>query len=403
VLVFILVAATACPILALYLLSASGLIEATYVTESSAGLPRISQETEISLDDITPRDVEPGERIPFLSFSSETGRLITTIPADRQRILFTSPVFKLRVDLPAWLVLGSLPLLGLLFGLILSVSMSRSVTRPIYRLAEAVKAIGHRDLSVRVPSQGSQEIMDLANSFNRMADELEHAEMTRRNLMADVAHELRTPLTVIDGNLRALLDGVHTPSEEEIALLFEQTHHLKRLVADLGELSLAESDQLPLKRRKVDLAYLVNETVAHFDLPAQEAAIALRINLDQPLIHPSLDKDRIRQVLHNLLSNAFKHTPKGGEITVSATHKAADDAIEIAIADTGSGIAKENLPHIFNRFYRDEDSTASGMGGTGLGLAIAKAIVEAHEGTIFAESEGYGRGSAFRISLPLQG
>jgi signal transduction histidine kinase len=410
-LAFILLVATTFPILTLYLLSASGLIEATYVTDSRAefqetpgdgeGPPDRIPLSEFEDPDAVPRsDPETRQRIPFMAFDSETGRLVAAIPADLQRVVFTSPVFKLRVDLPAWLVLGSLPLTSLLIGILMSVLMSRSVTRPILELAEATRIIGQRDLSFRVAAQGSQEIQELADSFNHMADDLERAERARRNLMSDVAHELRTPLAVLEGNLRAMLDGVHTPSEEEIGLLFQQTHHLKRLVSDLGELSAAESDQLPLKSIEVDLAHLVQETVAHFNLLAQEREITLRTELDQSLTHPSLDENRIRQVLHNLLSNAFNHTPQGGQITISAKQQAANNTLEIAVADTGTGISKENLPRVFNRFYRGEASAARGRSSAGLGLAIVKAIVEAHGGTVHAQSEGSGHGSTFIIRLP---
>ena len=243
--------------------------------------------------------------------------------------------------------------------------------------------------------------MALAQSFNRMAEELEHAETTRRNLMADVAHELRTPLAVLDGNLRALLDGVHELNEDEIALLYEQTHHLSRLVDDLREISLAEADQLSLNRQEVDLARLVRETVAHFDLLAQEQGIQLAAELDDPLVHPGLDENRIRQVLHNLLSNAFRYTPRGGKVEISAKRLSANNELDITVKDTGAGISPEELPHIFDRFYRAEEATSRDRGGTGLGLAIVKAIVEAHGGRISVNSGGRNQGSAFSIKFPI--
>ncbi|HEY69665.1 MAG TPA: HAMP domain-containing protein [Anaerolineae bacterium] len=411
-LVSILVVATTLPVLTLYLLSASGLIEATYVTDSRAASRESTpdgestqeliptREAEIPLE-IPRSDPETQGRVPYFTFNSDTGRLVTTIPADLQRMVFTSPIFKLRIDLPAWVVLVSLPITSLLIGILMSVLMSRSVTRPILQLAEATRIIGQRDLSFRVETQGSQEIQELADAFNRMADDLERAERARRNLMADMAHELRTPLAVLEGNLRAMLDGVRSPNEEEIGLLFEQTHHLKRLASDLGELSAAESDQLPLNRTEVDLAPLVQETLAHFNLPAQEQGIAFHTDISQPLMHPALDENRIRQVLHNLLSNAFNHTSRGGRITISARQQAAQHAIEIDVTDTGVGISKENLPHIFNRFYRVEASTARDRGGVGLGLAIVKAIVEAHGGSVRAQSDGIGHGSTFIVTFPL--
>jgi len=420
----VLLVATVLPMLILYLLGASGLVEATYVTESQdlsqeSWTLRLPGATPPVSPDLTPMpgiaerlgeeewlaiprtDPVTGERIPVFLFDPVIGRLIAQIPSNLQQVVFTSPVFKFRIDLPAWLAIGSLPLIGLLIGICLSIVLSRSVTRPVSQLAEAVQAVGRRELGYRVETKGSQELQDLAQSFNRMAEELEHAELARRNLMADIAHELRTPLSVLDGNLRAMLDGVHEVKEEEIALLYEQTHHLRRLVDDLRELSLAEADQLSLSCHEVDLAHLVKETVAYFDLPAQEQGIRLAIELDEPLVHPSLDDHRIRQVLHNLLSNAFRHTPKGGLVTVSAKWVADKKAVDISITDTGAGILPEDLPHIFDRFNRLKGTLEHDQDGTGLGLAIVKAIVEAQGGSVSAHSGGRDQGSTFTIRFPV--
>ena len=407
----VLFVATLLPILLLYILGASGLVEATYVTESQdtrqldetrLPLPSLNktQGNEGSLPiPLLPPDIE--ERFPFLRYDPETGLWSSQIPSDLQQVMFTSPVFNLRVDLPAWFVIGSLPLISFLIGVFLSVVMSRSVTRPVTQLAEAAQAIGRRDLHFRVETKGSQELQDLAQSFNRMAEQLEQAEITRRNLMADVAHELRTPLAVLDGSLRAMLDGVHELNEEEIALLYEQTHHLNRLVDDLRELSLAEANQLSLNCSEVDLALLMKETVAHFDFLAQEHGIQLTMELNDRLIHPCLDENRIRQVLHNLLSNAFRYTSRGGKVTLSAKRLSDEDAVEINVADTGIGISPEELPHIFERFYRTEETTGRDRGGTGLGLAIVKAIVNAHGGGVSAQSDGRGKGSTFTLRFPV--
>lgn len=418
----VLLVATVLPILTLYLLSASGLVEATYVAQgndvrgegwpselpvatppkpdNAARLPWNGGSLEEAGRLATPWiDPETGERFLYLSFDPVTARWMTGIPFDLQRVVLTSPVFKFRIDLPAWLALGSLPLTGLLLGIFLSVMMSRSVIQPVTQLAEAARAISRRELGYRVHTKGSQELLDLAQTFNRMAEDLEHAETTRRNLMADVAHELRTPLAVLDGNLRAMLDGVHALNEEEIALLYEQTQHLNHLVDDLRELSLAEADQLPLNCQEVDLAHLVKETVAHFDLLAQEQDILLTADLDDPLIHPCLDENRIRQVLHNLLSNAFRHTPRGGKVEIAAKRLAENNDLEITVTDTGEGLSSEALPYIFERFYHAEEATRHERGGTGLGLAIVKAIVEAHGGRVEAASAGRGQGSTFAIVL----
>jgi signal transduction histidine kinase len=418
----VLFATTLLPFLILYLLSVSGLVEMTYVAEGrdvrEAGLPieppvaappenpnplRLLWEVENPGVDLPlgfPRiDPVTRERIPGVFYNQATGQWISGIPSDLQRVAFTSPVFKFRVDLPARFVLGSLPLIGLLFGLFLSISMSRSVTRPITKLAEATRAIGQRELGYRVPLKGSQELQELAQSFNHMAEELEQGEITRRNLTADVAHELRTPLAVLEGNLRAMLDGVHAMNEEEIALLYEQTHHLNRLVNDLRELSLVEANQLALDCREVDLVHLIRETVAHFDLLAHERGIQLTIELEEPLIHPCLDEKRMRQILHNLLSNAFSHTPSGGKVTISGKQSADDRAVEVAVIDTGAGISKYDLPYIFDRFFRAKEAASRDHGGSGLGLAIVKALVEAQGGQIQAKSAGLNQGSTFTLIL----
>jgi two-component system sensor histidine kinase BaeS len=201
--------------------------------------------------------------------------------------------------------------------------------------------------------------------------------------------------------LRAMLDGVHEKSEEEIALLYEQTHHLNRLVEDLRELSLAEADQLSLLLREVNLTQLVKDTIAHFDMLAQEHGIRLSEELDQPLIHPHLDELRMRQVLHNLLSNAIRYTPKGGSITVSARTLTDNNTITISVVDTGAGISPEELPHIFDRFNRTREKLETSHDGTGLGLAIVKALVEAQGGSVDAYSAGKNQGSVFSIQLPI--
>jgi len=165
--------------------------------------------------------------------------------------------------------------------------------------------------------------------------------------------------------------------------------------------SLAEANRLSLNCQEVDLGQLVRETSAHFELLAQEQGVELRMELTEPLIHPCLDENRIRQVPHNLLSNAFRHTPAGGKIEISAKPLPDENGVEITIADTGSGISPEELPHIFDRFYRTEDSLRSDRDGTGLGLAIVKATVDVLGGTIHAEGKGKGQGSAFKTCFKI--
>lgn len=420
----VLLVATLLPMLIIYLLGSSGLVEVTYVTESqdirqidvvmkqpNATSPALTEVYpppgfigRLAKDGITsiPRvDPVTGERVPVFAYDPAIDQWIAEIPSGVQRVILSSPVAKFRVDMPAWLVLGALLLFSLLIGVIMSVWMSRSVTRPVSQLAQATQAVGQRDLGYRVTTTGSQELQELAHSFNRMAEDLERAELTRHNLMADIAHELRTPLSVLEGNLRAMLDGVHETNEEEIALLYEQTHHLNRLVEDLRELSLAEADQLSLNLHEIDLAFLVKDTIAHFEILAQEHGIQLRAELDEPLVHPSLDDHRMRQVLHNLLSNAIRYTPRGGVVTVPAKILSDNNSLIISVVDTGAGISAEGLPHIFDRFNRTQDRLRSDHDGTGLGLAIVKALVEAQGGSVSVRSGGINQGSTFTIQFPI--
>lgn len=285
------------------------------------------------------------------------------------------------------------------FGLIGGVVASRILSAPITKLADAVQAIGAGNLSTRVDiGEHSREIDELTTAFNKMAADLEHAAELRNNLMADVSHELRTPLTVLEGNLRAALDHVYELDDEQIANLYAQTRHLIRLVSDLRELALAEADQLPLDNVSIDMADLLEETVSIFDPLAEEKGVRLHTNRATSLPRVTGDPSRLRQVLHNLLANALRHTDRNGEVTVRGARTI--EGVTITIQDTGEGMQPEQLTHIFDRFYRTDPSRARESGGSGLGLAIVKAIVEAHDGTVEVTSAGLGQGSTFTVTLP---
>ncbi len=289
-------------------------------------------------------------------------------------------------------------LLSLVVGLAGGVVISRVISAPISDLAKAAQRIGKGNLDVRVAARGSREMLELAGTFNKMAADLQHAETLRNNLMADVSHELRTPLTVLEGNLRAALDHVYALDEAEIAALYGQTRHLIRLVNDLRELSLAESHQLPLEKQPTDLNALITETRQALEPLASEKDVRLTEQTDA-LPEVIVDPIRIRQVLFNLLSNALRHTPAGGEITVTGTREASE--VRLTVKDTGEGLEPDQLAAVFDRFYRADKSRSRETGGTGLGLAIVEAIVKAHGGRVEAQSDGKGRGSTFSIILPI--
>lgn len=291
---------------------------------------------------------------------------------------------------------GFVSVIGLT-GVTVGIIVSRTVTAKVSELAAAAHRIGQGDLEMRVEAGGSQELVELATAFNKMAADLQRAGELRTNLIADVSHELRTPLTVLEGNLRASLDHVYELDEAMIADLYGQTRHLTHLVNDLRELSLAEARQLPLKNEPTDLAILVDESLRLFGPLAEEQSVELVAQMPQmPVV--TVDMARIRQVLHNLLANALRYTPEGGSVTVIGTFTA--DSVDIAVQDTGIGLNEEQLAQVFDRFYRGDRSRSRDTGGTGLGLAIVKAIVEAHGGQVAASSRGAGLGSTFSLHLP---
>lgn len=297
-------------------------------------------------------------------------------------------------------VLLIIALTGGVIGVLFGVLVSRSLTAPLQRLAEAARAIGAQNLSRRVKVEGTVEVAEMAHAFNEMAAALEQTEMHRRNLIADVAHELRTPLTVLQGNLLAILDEVYPMDQSEVARLYDQTRLLSRLVGDLHELSQAEANQLLLNLRPVQMDELVQITAAKFSSLAESERVTLQVEMESGLPPVLADSERLSQVLHNLLNNALIHTPAGGTITIRTEHSG--DRLRLSVQDTGDGISPEHLPYIFERFYRIDPSRNRNTGGSGLGLAIVKAIVEAHSGRVMVASEGKpGRGSRFTIELPL--
>jgi two-component system OmpR family sensor kinase/two-component system sensor histidine kinase BaeS len=281
-------------------------------------------------------------------------------------------------------------------GIGLGIVISRSLAAPLARVAAAARGFADRDWARRAPVAGADEVAEVGRAFNTMADSLERAERLRRNLMADIAHELRTPLTVMQGNLRALLDGVYPLEAREIATLYDETRLLSRLVDDLRELALADAGQLSLAPRLLDVGQLLGGAAAQFAAGAEAEQIRLVVEAPAGLPPALGDADRAAQVLRNLLANALRHTPQGGQVTLAAEATPAGP-VRVWVRDTGAGIAPADLPLVFERFYQADQSRASG--GSGLGLAIAKAWVAAMGGQIGVDSQP-GQGSRFWFTLP---
>jgi signal transduction histidine kinase len=285
-------------------------------------------------------------------------------------------------------------LLGVLsFGL-LTRGLHR-FTAPVGDLLDAASRVAEGDFSARVAETGPQEVRALARAFNTMTSRLQASDTQRRTLLADVTHELKTPLAVLQANLEGILDGVYSADEQHLKSLLEETNILSRLVEDLRTLALSESGALHLRKEPTDLALLIHETVSAFRGQADAAGITIDV---QAAEIPSLEVDpaRIRQVLTNLVVNALHFTPRFGKIRILLELVGQDEkkACRITVADTGPGIPAEDLPHVFDRFYKSRDS-----GGMGLGLSIAKTLVELHGGTIEAASE-VGQGTTVRFHIP---
>lgn len=296
-----------------------------------------------------------------------------------------------------WLVGCGLAVGLPLLALALAARVFRSYAIPLADLMGAAEAVAAGDLGVQVRERGSPEFQRLVSSFNRMTAELARTDQQRRNLTADVAHELRTPLHIIQGNLEGILDGVYTPTPEHIEATLQETRTLARLVDDLRTLSLAESGELPLMREAVDVDDLLADVVTSFSAQAEAAEIDLRQEGATGLTVTG-DPGRLDQVLSNLVANALRHTPRGGRITLCA--EARQDSIHIRVSDSGEGIPAEDLPFIFDRFWRGDRARTHTHGtGSGLGLAIASQLVKTHQGELTVTST-VGEGTTFTLILP---
>jgi len=304
---------------------------------------------------------------------------------------------RFKASINSALVLGGL--VATLVALGLSFFISTRMTKPLSLMTVSAKKMEQGDLSQRIEVKGQDEISQLGEAFNHLSMALARQENLRKNLTADIAHELRTPLTTLRTHLEAVLDGVMPPSKENLQSMHEEILRLTRLVDDLGKLAEAESGALKLNLNEEDIHTLIKKVTANMQPLFQEKGVKLVTELNAGQSRLKIDKDKVQQVLLNLLSNALKFTPSGGEVKVT-TATAADKLI-ISVKDTGIGISKKEQGLIFERFYRVDKSRSRATGGSGIGLTVAKEMVRMHGGDIKVKSR-LGEGSEFSVILPLK-
>ena len=339
----------------------------------------------------SPESVEYDKSQPLVSMGGQRGNLLFN-PR-----LADEPAVEVSTSTRAinpYLIWGGL--LAAVCALILTLFLSGRILAPVEALSKAARKLSRGDFSQRVNVTTRDEVGDLATTFNRMAEELGHTEELRRNMVADVAHELRTPLSNIRGLAEAMRDGVLEADSKTLGSIHEEVMLLTRLVEDLQELSLTEAGHLKLDIQEVDISDLARRAVDAARPRLEAKGVQLDMELP-PSIIVSGDGERLAQVVRNLLVNALNYTPEGGRIGVAVVRKG--EEVEIRVTDTGVGISSEELPHIFERFYRVDKSRARATGGVGLGLTIAKRLVDAHGGQIEVQSEE-GKGSTFIVTLP---
>lgn len=299
-----------------------------------------------------------------------------------------------------------------LVALLLGVLLARTVTRPIRELTAAAYAVAHGELGRSVQVHSSDELGALATAFNQMSADLAQAQERRQQMTADIAHDLRTPVSIIQGHAEALQDGVLPPSDENFRLIHEEALRLNRMVEDLRTLSRAEAGELPLLKRAVAVGPWLQGLVEAQRPRATQRKITLETKIEAEGT-VTMDADRMAQVVNNLIDNALRHTPEGGKVVVGTRQVTAPgqapphalprqgETMALFVQDTGSGIAPEDLPHLFERFYRGDKSRRRHEGGSGLGLAIARSIVAMHGGRIWAESVP-GNGAVFVVALDTE-
>jgi signal transduction histidine kinase len=291
-------------------------------------------------------------------------------------------------------------------ALLLGALLARTISRPVQALTEATQEIAQGKLGLQVEVSTDDELGELAGSFNRMSADLARANELRRQMTADIAHDLRTPLSVILGYTEALAEGKLPGTEESFSVMHKEAQRLQRLIDDLRTLSLADSGELTLTRQWISPAEILRRAAAAHRARAQDQDIEIRVEVEPNLPNLHVDPDRMAQVLDNLLTNALRYTPAGGRITLAAEagpsvqEIGGNQAVVLHVRDTGGGIPPEDMPHIFDRFFRG-DLARHEEGESGLGLAIARSLLQAQGGTISVASTP-GSGTTFTLTLPAE-
>lgn len=333
------------------------------------------------------------EGTPVIVGSKQVGTLLITNENRIRRTPLRPGVIQSinRAVIPAALAAG---LAALLMGTLLF----RWITRPLSDLRQAAETVSQGELSARVPETSIDELGALAKSFNQMIARLDDQQRLRKQMVADIAHELRTPLSVMQATLEAMLDGVLKPDTSELRNLHSEARRLARLVDDLRTLSLADEGRLELELEPVDIGGLAEQVVGQTSSAAEARQITLQTDIEQSIPPIMADGDRLIQVLTNLLSNALRYTPENGHVTVRLMKTGSN--LRLSVADDGPGIAPEDMPLVFERFWRGDKSRSRGSGGSGIGLAIARQLVEMHGGTVGVESQ-VRHGATFWLELPI--
>jgi len=325
-----------------------------------------------------------GQRVGTLIFASGLGRLTSY-----------QDTFLRQVN-GLMLVMGGMAALA---ALVIGGFQARRIVAPVRALAEAARRVASGDLSQRIPVTSQDELGEMAAAFNTMAAELERQQELRHRAMTDIAHELRTPLSVLQIELESIEDGLTAPTPEVIAGLQTDVAHLRRMVEDLRMLSLADAGELQMEMEPVEMGGLIQDVVSRVQGAAHARDVTLVARLPDTPLPVVGDAQRLGQVLLNLLSNALQHTPPAGRVTVSG-QRVGEHEVHVTVQDTGEGIPAEDLPHVFERFYRTDRARSRDTGGSGLGLSITRSLVEAHGGRVWVHSTE-GQGSAFTFALPL--